>query len=109
MERVSIINDKYKCPLHAPQRVNTCSYCKDSISITHKTLRLWYLKEGIRYLVPPYRLTGVQTEDEILKMQQTFVMYLYFAIQKKAEVIYLDEASVDCWQSTKRKAWLDPK
>jgi hypothetical protein len=42
----------------------------------------------------------------MLKMQQTFILYLYNLILSGVEIIYVDEASADPWE-TKRRTWMN--
>ena len=44
----------------------------------------------------------------MLKLQQTFVIQLFYHWMQGTEIIFIDEASCDPWDN-KIKTWMDPK
>ena len=67
-ERTIIINERFGCPLHSEDKQRNCDRCKKSIHIQPNCLRKWYVRNGIKYVVAPYRIAGSQTEEQMLRM-----------------------------------------
>jgi hypothetical protein len=60
-ERTEVINLRFACPIHEVKHFS-CTRCENErIHISVFCLRNWYLRNNIKYRMPPYRIAGSQT------------------------------------------------
>ena len=104
VERTAIINKKFVCILHESPRA-FCRFCKDAVRINPSTLFNWYKANNFIWRITPYSIANNYSFEEKLKLQTEFVYQLKTFIDKGGEILFLDEASCDPWETSTR-TWM---